>query len=83
MSVKITEADLKAALPDLTTTMRFSGLHNPVDVYRDQWGIPHIKAENEDDLFFAQGFVTAQDRLWHMDADRHRALGKMGGVRWE
>ena len=76
MSVKITEADLKAALPDLTTTMRFAGLHNPVDVYRDQWGIPHIKAENENDLFFAQGFVTAQDRLWHMDADRHRALGR-------
>ena len=76
MSVKITETDLKAALPDITTTMRFSGLHNPVDVYRDRWGIPHIKAENENDLFFAQGFATAQDRLWHMDFDRHRALGR-------
>ena len=76
MPVKITEADLKAALPDLTTTMRFSGIHKSVDVYRDRWGIPHIKAENENDLFFAQGFVTAQDRLWHMDADRHRALGR-------
>ena len=76
MSVKITESDLKAALPDLTTTMRFSALHQPVDVYRDRWGIPHIRAENENDLFFAQGFVTAQDRLWHMDCDRHRALGR-------
>ena len=76
MSVKIREADLQAALPDVTTTMRFSGIHKHVDVYRDRWGIPHIKAQNENDLFFAQGFVTAQDRLWHMDADRHRALGR-------
>lgn len=76
MSVKIREADLQAALPDVTTTMCFSGIHKHVDVYRDRWGIPHIKAQNENDLFFAQGFVTAQDRLWHMDADRHRALGR-------
>ena len=76
MPVKITEADLQAVLPDLTTTMRFPGIREPVEMYRDRWGIPHIKAENENDLFFAQGFVTAQDRLWHMDADRHRALGR-------
>ena len=76
MSVKIREADLQAALPDVTTTMRFSEIHKHVDVYRDRWGIPHIKAQSENDLFFAQGFVTAQDRLWHMDADRHRALGR-------
>jgi penicillin amidase len=47
-----------------------------VDICRDAWGIPHIRAENEHDAFFAQGFVTAQDRLWHMDYDRHRALGR-------
>ena len=76
MSVKIREADLQAALPDVTSTMRFSGIHKHVDVYRDRWGIPHIKSQSENDLFFAQGFVTAQDRLWHMDADRHRALGR-------
>ncbi len=76
MPVEITEKDLKAALPNVTTTMRFSGLHNPVEVYRDRWGIPHIKAKDENDLFFAQGFVTAQDRLWHMDFDRHRVLGR-------
>ncbi|HAA78705.1 TPA: penicillin acylase family protein, partial [Candidatus Latescibacteria bacterium] len=49
-------------------------------MYRDQWGIPHIKAENETDLFFAQGYVTAQDRLWHMDADRFRALGRWSEI---
>ena len=76
MPTKITEKDLKAVLPDVTTTMRLSGLNKSVEVYRDRWGIPHIRAENENDLFFAQGFATAQDRLWHMDFDRHQALGR-------
>ena len=76
MSLEITEADLKNALPDVTSNLRLSGLTELVEVYRDHWGIPHIKAKNENDLFFAQGFVTAQDRLWHMDYDRYRALGR-------
>ena len=76
MDAKITENDLRSALPDLSTTMRLPELGAAVDVYRDRWGIPHISAENEADLFFAQGFATAQDRLWHMDFDRHQALGR-------
>ncbi len=76
MPTQITTEDLKAALPDVSTSLAFQGLEKPVELYRDQWGIPHIKAENENDLFFAQGFATAQDRLWHMDADRHQALGR-------
>ena len=74
--MKITENDFKSALPELTTTMRLPELGAAVEVYRDRWGIPHIRAENEADLFFAQGFATAQDRLWHMDFDRHQALGR-------
>ena len=74
--MSITRADLKAALPDLTSTIRASGLERPVEVVRDSWGIPHVRASTEHDAFFAQGFVTAQDRLWHMDYDRHRALGR-------
>ena len=76
MAVTITQTDLKNALPDSSSTMHLSGLLKRVDVFRDQWGIPHINAENEHDVFFAQGFVTAQDRLWQMDADRHLALGR-------
>lgn len=72
----MTGDQLKAALPDVTSEMSLAGLLAVVTVYRDPWGIPHIRAENEHDLFFAQGFVTAQDRLWHMDYDRHRALGR-------
>ncbi|HIB99367.1 TPA: penicillin acylase family protein [Candidatus Poribacteria bacterium] len=76
MSLEITESDLKNALPDMTSTLCLSGLDELVEVYRDRWGIPHVKARSENDLFFAQGFVTAQDRLWHMDYDRYRALGR-------
>jgi len=76
MPKNITRADLERALPDLTSTLRLSGLERPVTVFRDRWGIPHIRAENESDAFFAQGFATTQDRLWHMDYDRHRALGR-------
>lgn len=74
--MRITQADLHAALPDVTSTLRLPGLWQPVEVVRDAWGIPHIRAANEHDVFFAQGFVMAQDRLWHMDYDRFRALGR-------
>jgi penicillin G amidase len=72
----ITEDELRACLPDVTSEMTLDGIRASVDVYRDPWGIPHIKAGSEEDLYFAQGYVTAQDRLWHMDADRFRALGR-------
>ena len=73
---KIPEHDLDQSLPDVRSTMRFAGLQSSVEIFRDAWGIPHIKAECEADLYFAQGFTTAQDRLWHMDYDRMRALGR-------
>ena len=76
MPGSITDADLNAALPDVTSSQTFPGLDGPVTIHRDEWGIPHIKATSEHDAFFAQGFVTAQDRMWHMDYDRRRALGR-------
>jgi penicillin amidase len=72
----ITHADLEAALPDMKSTFTFPSLKAPVTIYRDRWGIPHIRAETEHDLFFAQGFATAQDRLFHMDYDRMRCQGR-------
>ena len=76
MPHRLTPSDLQKALPDVTSTLNLPGLERPVEVCRDRWGVPHLRAENEHDAFFAQGFVTAQDRLWHMDYDRHRALGR-------
>ena len=76
ISEMITEQDLKSAIPDLTGTMHLKGLEGPVKIFRDKYGIPRIKAESELDAFFAQGFATAQDRLWHMDYDRRRGSGR-------
>lgn len=58
-------------------TIAVSGLWAPVEVRRDRWGIPHIYAENQLDLFFAQGYVHAQDRLWQMELNRRVAAGRL------
>ena len=52
-----------------------AGLKTPVEIIIDRWGVPHIRAESEDDLFFAQGFNAARDRLWQLDLWRKRGLG--------
>ena len=54
----------RSALPMLDGSLALSGLHAPVSVVRDEHGVPTITAQNLDDLFFAQGYVTAQDRMW-------------------
>jgi penicillin amidase len=69
--------DLRAAVPECTGILELSGLSRPVEIYRDRLGIPHIQAHSVHDAFFAQGFVHAQDRLWQMDYDRHRAYGRV------
>ena len=68
--------DLQAAVPKYTGTLPLRGLAHPVQIYRDRLGIPHLRATSVPDAFFAQGFVHAQDRLWQMDFDRHRAYGR-------
>jgi len=76
ISEKINRQDLKSAIPSLTGSVQLRGLQATVKVFRDRYGIPHMKAESELDAFFAQGFVTAQDRLWHMEYDRRRGSGR-------
>ena len=76
MSTQLTNADLLNALPDLESAQTLTGIVNGATVHRDKWGIPHIAADNEADLFFAQGFATAQDRLFQMDYVRLRCLGR-------
>ncbi len=60
--------------------IRLPGLKGPVEVLRDRWGVPHIYAKNADDLFFAQGFVAAQDRLFQLDWWRRQGVGEMAEV---
>ncbi len=73
-------AAARAALPQLDGDLHVAGLTAPVTVRRDAHGVPHIEAANENDLFTAQGYVTAQDRLWQMDALRRNANGELAEV---
>lgn len=69
-----------SALPVLDGELHLAGLSAPVTVRRDAHGVPHIEAATQDDLFLAQGYVTAQDRLWQMDAFRRNANGELAEV---
>jgi penicillin amidase len=53
------------------------GLAEPVQILRDRWGVPHIYARNTSDLFMAQGYIHAQDRLWQMELQRRTGLGRL------
>ncbi len=61
-------------------TIEVAGLSAPVEVIRDKWGVPHIYAQNEHDLFFAQGYVHAQDRLWQMEFNRRVGSGTLSAI---
>jgi penicillin amidase len=71
---------LLSELPQIDGTLAVSGLSAPVAVQRDAHGVPHIRAASLDDLAFAQGFVTAQDRLFQMDLLRRHAAGELAEV---
>lgn len=71
---------MRAALPPLDGDLHVAGLSGPVTVTRDTQGVPSIQASSLDDLLFAQGFVTAQDRLWQMDALRRHAAGELAEI---
>jgi penicillin G amidase len=69
-----------SALPKLDGTMEVPGLADRVTVFRDARGVPTIEAASTDDLLFAQGYVTAQDRLWQMDTMRRYAAGELAEI---
>jgi len=65
-------AGQRSAVPSETVTL--PNLRQPVEILIDRWGVPHIYARNEADLFFAQGFNAARDRLFQIDLWRRRGL---------
>lgn len=71
---------LNKSLPQTEGTIEISGLVDEVSVYRDAAGTPHIEAKNQHDLFLAQGYVTAQDRIFQMDLSRRQASGMLSEV---
>ncbi len=70
----------KAVLATIDGDVAVPGLKAPVEVLRDRWGVAHIYAKNTDDLFFTQGFVAAQDRLFQIDLWRRVALGETAEI---
>jgi len=60
-----------------TETIALQNIRQPVEILIDHWGVPHIYAKNEADLFFAQGFNAARDRLFQIDLWRRRGLGQL------
>jgi penicillin amidase len=77
MATRIDPEQYHAALPDVTSTVSVAGVDGPIEIYRDRFGIPHVRATTVHDAFFGQGFVHAQDRLWQMEFDRRRAAGTL------
>jgi penicillin amidase len=74
------DAQAKASLSRIDGTVRVPGLKDNVEVLRDTWGVPHIFAKSTDDLFLAQGYVMAQDRLWQMEWWRRTVEGRLAEV---
>ncbi len=71
---------VRAAMPQVDGTVAVAGLSQPVTITRDALGVPTITAATLDDLFFAQGYVIAQERLWQMDMTRRFASGDLAAV---
>jgi penicillin G amidase len=71
---------MTAALPQLDGQLHLHDLSAPVTIRRDTHGVPHIEASSLDDLFMAQGYVTAQDRLWEMDMARRMTAGEASEI---
>ena len=74
------DARAKAALAVIRGTLNVHGLQQSVRVQRDRWGVAHIYAQNQHDLFFAQGFVVAQDRLFQMELWKRSGQGRLAEI---
>src|SRR5271170_5358230 len=68
------------ALAVVSGELRMQGLEHSVHVLRDRWGVAHIYAQNQHDLFFAQGVVAAQDRLFQMELWKRAGQGRLAEI---
>ncbi len=74
------QVQAKAAVSTTQGKLKLRGLQEPVNVLRDRWGVAHIYAQNQHDLFFAQGFVVAQDRLFQMELWKRSGEGRLAEI---
>ncbi|HKD75390.1 MAG TPA: penicillin acylase family protein, partial [Ktedonobacterales bacterium] len=71
---------VQGATPQVNGTIQLAGPDGPITVIRDRYGVPHVQAGDIHDALFAQGYVTAQDRLWQMDFNRRIAAGRLAEI---
>jgi penicillin amidase len=76
MTASTIDLNSKDSLPDFESSAAVPGLSGKVDLRRDTWGIPHIRAASHLDAFAGLGFAHAQDRLWQMEALLRRGTGR-------
>src|SRR5262245_21110799 len=74
------EPPIPPLVAQTTGTIEVARLAAPARIVRDRWGVPHVAAASQEDLFFAQGFVQAQDRLFQMDLWRRSVQGRLSQV---
>jgi penicillin amidase len=67
-------------LPRTRGNLRLDGIEGPVEIARDRWGVPHIRALTRGDLWFGQGFCHGQDRLWQVDLYRRIGAGRLAEI---
>ena len=70
-------AAARQAVPPVEGRVRVPGLQHPIEIIRDRWGVPHIYAERREDLFLAQGYVTASERLFQIEMLQRTGLGRL------
>ena len=71
---------LRTSLPVTDGFIEVDGLTSPVSITRDVYGIPHIKGESENHVYFGLGFVHAQDRMWQMETARRAGAGRLSEI---
>ena len=71
---------LRQSLPQTEGTIRIAGLKAKIELLRDAYGIPHIRASSIEDAYFGLGFAHAQDRLWQMEMSRRIAAGRLAEI---
>lgn len=70
----------RQAHPKTSGTIKLTGLQQPVEIVRDEYGVAHIYANSTEDLFFAQGYTHAQERFWQMEFQRRTAAGRLSEI---
>src|SRR5436309_2621722 len=73
------QSEIRSRVPDSSGSRR-AGVSRPVQIERNRWGIPHIHAELDEDLFFGFGYALAQDRLFQLDYLRRRGSGRLAEI---